>query len=253
MDTAGGVSKRRIVIALILGAIGIALLCSLGAWQVRRLHWKEGLIASIRDRMAAEPETIGQIEERFRDSGDVDYYPVRVKGRFLNDREQHFLATYEGASGFYVYTPLAMDDGRFVFVNRGFVPYDLKDPAKRQAGQLSAPVAVAGLARNPLRNKPSSFVPDNDLAANIYYWKDIDAMASRAGIAKADLVPFFIDAGDAPNPGGYPIGGVTIINLPNNHLQYAITWYGLAAALAIILAIWLYRQLWPADRPGTKA
>jgi surfeit locus 1 family protein len=98
------------------------------------------------------------------------------------------------------------------------------------------------LARNPLQTKPSSFVPDNDLAANIFYWKDIGAMASRAGIAGKNLVPFFVDADNTPNPGGYPVGGVTIVKLPNNHLQYAITWYGLAAALTLVLAVWLFRQ-----------
>jgi surfeit locus 1 family protein len=244
---------RRIALALVFGVIGIAILCSLGAWQVRRLHWKEGLLASIHERMASPPETMDAIEKRFTNTGDVDYYPVEVNGHFLNGEEQHFLATHEGASGFYVYTPLAMNDGRFVFINRGFVPYDLKDPAKRQAGQLNGEVTVGGLARNPLHHKPSSFVPDNDLSANIYYWKDIDAMASKAGVAPEKLVPFFIDAGKAPNPGGYPVGGVTIINLPNNHLQYAITWYGLAIALAAVLTLWLWRQYYPpeaeADRP----
>jgi surfeit locus 1 family protein len=192
--------------------------------------------------MASAPETIGQIGKRFADTGDVDYYPVTVSGQFLNGKEQHFLATHDRASGFYVYTPLALDDGRFVFINRGFVPYDRKDPGRRQPGQLTGVVTIKGLARNPLHDKPSSFVPDNDLKANIYYWKDIDAMASRAGIEADKLVPFFIDAGNAPNPGGYPVGGVTIITLPNNHLQYAVTWFGLAAALALVLSLWLIRQ-----------
>jgi surfeit locus 1 family protein len=208
----GRVSTRRIALALVFGAIGIAILCSLGAWQVRRLHWKEGLLAAIHHRMAMPPETMAAMELRFAQKGDVDY------------------------------TPLAMKDGRYVFVNRGFVPYDLKDPAKRPDGELKRVVTVTGLARNPLQTKPSSFVPDNDLAANIFYWKDIGAMASRAGIAGKNLVPFFVDADNTPNPGGYPVGGVTIVKLPNNHLQYAITWYGLAAALTLVLAVWLFRQ-----------
>jgi surfeit locus 1 family protein len=238
----GRVSTRRIALALVFGAIGIAILCSLGAWQVRRLHWKEGLLAAIHHRMAMPPETMAAMELRFAQKGDVDYFPVTVGGRFINDREQHYLSTHDGASGFNIYTPLAMKDGRYVFVNRGFVPYDLKDPAKRPDGELKRVVTVTGLARNPLQTKPSSFVPDNDLAANIFYWKDIGAMASRAGIAGKNLVPFFVDADNTPNPGGYPVGGVTIVKLPNNHLQYAITWYGLAAALTLVLAVWLFRQ-----------
>ena len=98
-------------------------------------------------------------------------------------------------SGYYVYTPLALDDGRLVFVNRGFVPFDRKDPATRAAGQLAGPQTVPGLAREPLGAKPSSLLPDNDPAANIFYWKDLAAMAATAGLpAGAGVMPFFIDA-----------------------------------------------------------
>ena len=76
-------------------------------------------------------------------------------------------------------------------------------------------------------------MPDNDPAKNIFFWKDLDAMAASAGLPRrATVLPFFVDADATPNPGGLPIGGVTTIDLPNNHLQYALTWYGLAAALA---------------------
>ncbi len=82
------------------------------------------------------------------------------------------------------------------------------------------------------RKSSSSLVPDNDPAKNVFYWKDRDAMARSAGLrATAEIVPVFIDCSATPNPGGYPIGGVTLIDLPNSHLQYAVTWYGLAAAL----------------------
>jgi surfeit locus 1 family protein len=74
----------------------------------------------------------------------------------------------------------------------------------------------------------------------------MDAMASSAGIDKARVLPFFVDAGAAPNPGGYPIGGVTQIDLPNNHLSYAVTWYGLAAALVVISVLSMRQK---ADRP----
>ena len=67
-------------------------------------------------------------------------------------------------------------------------------------------------------------------------------MAKSAGVDPAKLLPFFVDAGPAKNPGGLPIGGVTIIDLPNSHLQYALTWYGLAAALAGVLGVWLWRR-----------
>ena len=92
-------------------------------------------------------------------------------------------------------------------------------------------------------------MPDNDLAKNIFYWKDLPTMAATAGLPAGDkLVPFFIDADKTPNPGGLPVGGVTIIDLPNSHLQYAVTWYGLAAALLAVAGISLWRRYQPKDQ-----
>jgi len=230
-------------LALVLGLAAFVVLIGLGTWQVQRLHWKEALLATIDQRIHSAPLPLADIEKKFAENGDVDYWPVTVSGQFMHEGERHFFATHEGESGFYVYTPLMLADGRVVFVNRGFVPYDLKDAAKRPAGQVAGEVTVTGLARNPLPEKPSSMVPDNDPAKNIFYWKDRDAMAASAGLpAGTSLVPFFVDADKTPNPGGLPVGGVTMIDLPNSHLQYAVTWYGLAAALAGVLGVWLLRS-----------
>ncbi|RUW27074.1 SURF1 family protein [Mesorhizobium sp. M4B.F.Ca.ET.215.01.1.1] len=227
---------------LILGMALFAVLIGLGTWQVQRLHWKEGLLQTIEQRTHSAPRPLAELEKQFAATGDVDYTPVTVTGTFLHLGERHFFATWEGASGFDVFTPLQLDDGRFVLVNRGFVPYDLKDAAKRPQGEVAGKVTITGLARNPLAGKPSMMLPDNDVQKNIFYWKDRDAMAASAGLpAGAGLVPFFIDADKTPNPGGLPVGGVTIIDLPNSHLQYAVTWYGLAAALAGVLLFRLRR------------
>jgi len=228
--------------AVILGLAGIAVLIGLGTWQVNRLAWKEALLAAIDERIHSAPRTLAEVELQFTQFGDVDYEPVAVSGTFDHGGEQHFLATYEGQSGFYVYTPLALADGRSIFVNRGFVPYDDKDPVTRPAGQVGGTVTVSGLARNPLAEKPSSMLPDNDVTKNIFYWKDVSAMAKSAGVDSSKLLPFFVDAGPAENPGGLPVGGVTIIDLPNSHLQYALTWYGLAVGLAGVLGVWLWRR-----------
>ena len=237
-----GRSRSRPVLLLGLAFVLFVALLALGTWQVQRLHWKEDLLATIDQRTHAPPLPLAQVEKQFAATNDVDYTPVKLTGTFLHQGERDFYATWEGDAGFNVYTPLQLDDGRFVLVNRGFVPYDLKDPAKRRQGEMSGKVTVTGLARNPLPGKPSMMLPDNDLAKNIFYWKDRDAMASTAGLpAGAVLVPFFVDADKTPNPGGLPVGGVTIIDLPNNHLQYAVTWYGLAAALAAVLILRLRR------------
>ncbi len=227
---------------LVASTIALAILMTLGTWQVKRLMWKEALIASTEARIHEKPLTLGEMEKVLAQDGTVDYRPVTVSGTFMHQGERHFLATWQGEPGFDVYTPLLLEDGRFVLVNRGFVPADKKDPAKRPDGQLDGPVTVTGLARDRLAGKPSSFVPDNDVKKNIFYWKDWAAMADSAGLPAPDgVVPFFVDADAKPNPGGLPIGGVTIVDFPNNHLQYAVTWYGLALALIGVVGTWLWR------------
>jgi surfeit locus 1 family protein len=225
----------------------LAILLSLGTWQVERLHWKEGLLADIAARRVAPAVDLSTIETMAADGGDIEYRNVTASGRYINNKERHFFATYDGAPGYYVYTPLQLDDGRYLFVNRGFVPYEAKEPEMRVDGQLTGRQTVTGLARAKLPGKPSYIVPDNDLAKNIFYWKDLDVMASSDGFDRSQVVQLFVDADKTPNPSGLPIGGVTIVDLPNDHLEYAFTWYGLAAALVAIAAISWYRKRYPGE------
>ncbi len=231
---------RRIV-TLVLLAVSFTVLIALGTWQVHRLQWKEELLSDIAERRAMPPIGADKIGAVLASGDDVDYRPVNVTGTFDHSLEQYFFATHDGQTGYFVFTPLKLSGGEFIFVNRGFIPYDRKDPATRAPGQVAGEVNVSGLARSRLDGKPSVMVPDNDPAKNIFYWKDLDGMAAHAGLPKSRVLQFFIDAGDAPNPGGLPVGGVTQFDFPNNHLQYALTWYGLAAALGVVSAVYWYR------------
>nr|WP_206683503.1 SURF1 family protein [Rhizobium changzhiense] len=226
----------------ILVLIALAILISLGTWQVERLHWKEGLIADIAARQAAAPVPLADIDAMAAAGGDIEYRKVTATGRYINNKERHFFATWRGQTGYYIYTPLELADGRILFVNRGFVPYDNKEPEMRMQGQLTGEQTVTGLAREKLPGKPSWVVPDNDVAKNIFYWKDLDVMAESVGLEKASVIPFFVDADSTPNPAGLPIGGVTQVDLPNDHLQYAFTWYGLAVVLVVVVAISWFRK-----------
>lgn len=235
--------RRGDVLVAALALAVFAVLIALGFWQVQRLQWKEALIATIEERVNAPPQPLSKIEERFFAEGDVDYFPVSATGEFLHEAERHFFATWQGQSGFYIYTPLQLADGRAIFVNRGFVPYDNKEPATRPQGQTGGEGTVNGLARNPLTEKPSFIVPDNQPQQNLFYWKDLEAMAASAGLpAGTQAVPFFLDADNAASNVGLPVGGVTMIGLPNSHLQYALTWFGLAGALAAVFVAWLGKR-----------
>lgn len=220
--------SRALLVVCIAAATGVLL--ALGFWQVSRLAWKEALIAEIAARTAAPPLALADVEARWNSAGDVDYVPVRLAGEFRHDRETRFYATSKGRSGWQVMTPLQLADGRIVVVDRGFVPAALAEPASRAAGQVAGAVGVEGLARNPQFAPPNRFVPENEPDKRLFFWKDFAAIAQAAGIETERLVPFMVDAGPAPMPGGWPQGGATIVELPNSHLQYAITWFGLAAA-----------------------
>ena len=226
----------------IVTLVALAILLSLGTWQVQRLAWKEALIATIESRVGAAPVTLSDVERTAASGGDFEYQPVAVSGTYLHAKEQFFFATHDGQSGWFVYTPLQMADGRAVFVNRGFVPYDRKSPETRPEGQIGSEIEVVGLARTAPDGKPSWLVPDNQPADNVLYWKELAAMTANAGLEPPTVVPFFIDAKRTDVPGGFPVGGVTIVELANNHLQYAVTWYGLAAALLGVYAAMLFRR-----------
>ncbi len=234
-------SNLRFGIMSLLVLAVLAMLISLGTWQVRRLVWKENLLQTIESRVHQPPRPL---EAWFKTEPGTDYWPVTVEGTFLHSSERHFFATYDGQSGYDVFTPLEIFPGNFVFINRGFVPFDRKDAATRAQGQISGKVKITGLARSILTVKPSSVLPDNEPAKNIFYWKDFTAMRDSAGLPSGASMPeLFIDADKTPNPGGFPIGGVTILDLPNNHLQYAVTWYGLAGALLVIWSVLAFRHI----------
>ena len=230
------------VIIWTLAIVIFATLLVLGNWQVNRLKWKEALLSQIDERLASPPVTIDKIIDNIKNGEGFEYQPVLVKGVFDHSKERHFFATHHGRSGYYIYTPLSFDGG-IVFINRGFVEFDLKDPELRPQGQLTGVVSLIGLARTMLDEKPSRLVPDNNPVQNIYYWKDLTSMAGSVDLVIGDeqVQSFFIDAIKSDIPGHYPISGVTLIDLPNTHLPYAFTWYGLAATLLIIAAVFLFR------------
>jgi surfeit locus 1 family protein len=217
----------------------VLLLLGLGFWQIERLFWKRELISQRQAAVAAAPIVAPRSLEETR---DLEFHPIIDEGVFLHAKEIFLGATSEaGRNGYQVLTPLQESGGRIVFVNRGFIPAELKDPAKRSDGQIAGAVRVQGLLRLPPAEKPAWFLPDNRADLNYWFWVDLPAMAAADGLDR--VAPFYIDADATPNPGGWPKGAVTRLALRNDHLQYAITWFSLAVALIVIYFLYHRRHV----------
>ena len=237
---------RGLLLPGIAALLGIAVLVGLGAWQLQRLQWKEALIARVAARLdmpaVAAP---GPAEWARLDLSGLEYEPVAVTGRFHNDREVHVVQALTephgryGGFGFLVMTPLETDDGWIVYVNRGFVPTDKQDPVTRRDGDIEGETTVTGVLRAP-RDR-SWFTPGDNIAKNEWFSRDPALYARAEGLPPEKVAPYIIDARyDPALPGGLPQGGETIVDFPNNHWQYAITWFALAAGLAGVFAVFAW-------------
>ncbi len=222
--------KRILFGGFVIAAI--ALFMALGVWQVARLKWKTDLIARVEARVHAAPQLApaGTVTRE----GD-EYRHVTVHGRFLNAAEAQVYTLSDLGAGYWVMTPLKRDDGSVVYINRGFVPMDKRVPDTRAEGQTDGEVTVTGLLRLP-ETKGWLFSQANDPADDNWYRRDIAAMAQAKQVGP--VAGYFIDADATPNPGGWPKGGLTVVKFPNSHLQYAFTWFALAAMLGAV-SVWL--------------
>ncbi len=221
---------------------GCAILAGLGVWQLERLAWKTGLIAQIEARAKAPPQPLPAMAEwpGLRPE-DYEYRHVEFDGAFENDKEALIFRGSGGPRrepGYLVLTPLHLSSGGYVIVNRGYVPAEFKAPAARLAGEIEGQTHVAGLMRRP--EPRNLFTPPDDPAAGQYFTRDPALIAAHWSLAQA--APFSIDADPAPVPGGWPQGGASELAFPNNHLSYALTWFGLALALAGVFAAYAWRE-----------
>jgi surfeit locus 1 family protein len=211
-------------------ALLFAGLCALGVWQLERLQWKLALIATVNGHMTAAPVTLDQIIAMPAD--EAQYRRVTISGRFDHSHEAYVFTTDAGAPVYHVLTPLRSDDGRVLMVDRGEVPKEKLDPATRVQGDGAGETRVTGVWRMP--DAPGAFTPLPDIAHRIWYARDLAGIAVSDHLALA--APVVIEAGAAPNPGGWPKGGQTVVSFRNQHLSYAVTWFGLALGL---LGVWL--------------
>ncbi|MCX8279984.1 SURF1 family protein [Phyllobacterium sp. 0TCS1.6C] len=223
----GSLLKRVLVgVAVVLT---IAVLVALGMWQIERRAWKLDLISRVEARVNA-PALPPPPRSEWPNvtAANSEYRHVTATGTFLHDKETLVYAATELGAGAWVITPLILDDGTAVLVNRGFVPTEKHSPASRPEALGTAPARVTGLLR--ISEPGGTLLRSNDPASDRWYSRDVAAIGEQRNIS--NLAPYFIDADATPNPGRWPVGGLTRISFPNNHLVYIFTWFGLAALLA---------------------
>lgn len=246
---AGGQRRFRPTLgATLVTLAGLAVTIGLGTWQLERLHWKQELIARI-DRQMAEPPA--PLPARIDDPAAWEFRPVTLAGRFLNDKEMLVIARpHQGQVGYEVLTPFERADGAgILLVNRGFVPMDRRDPATRAAARVEGETTVKGILRVP--QPPGVFQPGNGAPAPGSAWMRADPPSMAAALSLGAVPPVVVEmlpgqgsgqgAGNESGLPGAPAGMLAGIaprvELPNNHLQYALTWYGLAVTLAGIYVL----------------
>lgn len=217
---------RRYIAPLLIGLVGIAILLWLGTWQVQRLAWKQSILDEIETTIAADPQPL----PRLIDPEAQRYQPVTLSGEIGADTLAVLVSVKQRGAGWRLISAVQTDDGRRILLDRGYVPVDQKD-----APRYSGPVEVTGNLHWP--DDRNSSTPANDPAKNIWYARDIGPMAEAL-----DTEPLLVITRDmAPaDPGVTPLP-VDTGGIPNDHLQYAITWFSLATVWLIMTGVWIRR------------
>jgi surfeit locus 1 family protein len=239
-------TTRRSWLGLLIPALLVfAVLIALGTWQIEREAWKEGLIAAMTERLAAPPAALPPPATWPRlDPARDEYRRVTFAATFDHGKEALIYAAASAfrpdvsGPGYWIFTPARLLDGGFVIVNRGFVPEARKDAASRTAGQIAGAVEIVGVMRWP--DARHWFSPADDPLHNMWFTRDPLAIAAAKGLNRGlgPVAPFYVEQEAPVPPGGLPQPGELVVRLRNEHLQYAVTWYGLALVLVVVFVAW---------------
>ncbi len=229
---AGGPRGRALAIAG--AATVVAVLLALGTWQLHRLGWKAGLIETMAARLASAPVPLDAALAL--PLGEREWRPVRATGAFLDDHFALYRVGTDGRPGYHILTPLALEGGGHVLVNRGVARAgSFKLALAALPPTPAGPVEVTGVLRPG--ETQGFFTHDNDPSGRAWFWIDLDLIGRTAGV---DLPPAVIHADEDPAGAGLA-GGQARFDPPNRHIEYAVTWYGLAAAAAVVFTLRLRR------------
>ena len=236
--------RRGVFLPTVFTLAGVALLVGLGIWQLDRKVWKENLIATITARLSQAPQHLPpRADWPALTAGDNEYRRVTFPAEFLPGEEalvysagSAFRPDVQGP-GYWVFAPARLAGGSIVVVDRGFIPLERKDPASHAAPQGT--VDIVGVMRWP--ETPGLFTPAAEPQNNVWYLRDPEGMATAH--RWQNFAPFYVEQESPVPAGGVPKPGQLVVNLPDNHLQYAITWFGLALGLAGVYVVWLARRI----------
>jgi surfeit locus 1 family protein len=220
----------RFILPLVFGLLGTAVLIGLGVWQMQRLDWKEAILADIEARIVAAPVALPASP----DAEDDRYLPVRVTGALQDPALRVLVSQKQIGAGYRIIRPLQMDDRR-IMVDLGFLPIQSPTP-----GATDAPVTVTGNLHWP--DEVDSYTPAPDMGADIWFARELPRMAAHLGtepvlvvarqtsLPQSDLTPLPLNTS----------------GIPNDHLGYAVTWFGLALVWIVMTATLLWRMRRPA-------
>ena len=222
------------------------LFAALGKWQVDRLAWKEHLIAEVDQRLHLPAVPLPPFKEWGSFDPEVyQYRPVRITGHFLPAQAVRVFIALSDAKGkysgpgYWIMTPMALDGGGTVFVNRGFVPENLSPAFANDQTAPTGSLSIEGIAMPS--EEAGAFTPGPDGPKRIEWVRDVGRLSRMVDASLKPFAPVYVDL-PAGAPGALPQGGETTIDFPNNHLGYAMTWFGFAILTPIMLVVWVFRQ-----------
>lgn len=221
---------------LLATLIGTAILVTLGVWQVQRLQWKEGLLAQLAANAVAEPIGLAEAAGLAETSRDPEFVRVKFTASYRHDAGKKMIATYQGGQGWTIITPAVTADGFAVVVDRGRLPGQRLANFEMPEGE----VTIEGVIRTYRRGQ-GIFDPENDPAANLWYWWDVKAMLATSGLPEGlKPFPYVVQLLPSDATGEFPRPEEPKANLTNNHLGYALTWFGLAVTLLAVAGFYIY-------------
>jgi len=245
-----GMTKTKsgpgVVVTTLTVLVCVAFLCGLGVWQLHRKVWKENLIAAMTERLTQTPQPLAPPSDWGNlTQGNNEFRRVHFAAEFLPGQEAlvysagSALRTDIEGPGYFVFAPARLSDGSVVVVDRGFVPVNRKDIATREASVPKGPIDVVGVLRWP--ETRGMFTPAEEVKGNVWFLRDPAAMSAKDHWGST--APFYVDQEAPAPPGGWPKPGKLEVHLPDNHLQYALTWFGLAAGLIGVYGWWLFGRV----------